>query len=68
MPTYVRGFHSDTWHWCWNCSEYPPSIALRRGSTPKRGALCNQCSIKQREGSCRDTSELSGGVGVDKGP
>ena len=52
MTTWVKGFGSDTWHWCKNCSGYPSSIAKSQQTKPTSGELCNQCLSKEKAGTC----------------
>lgn len=52
MTTWVKGYGSDTWHWCKNCSNYPSSISQSQTSKPSSGELCNQCISKEKAGTC----------------
>jgi hypothetical protein len=55
MPVYIQARHSDTWHWCRNCSRYPAtpvqSGARIRTDRPP-GALCTECRRKERKANC----------------
>ena len=53
MPTYVHAPGvNDIYHWCQNCSQYPPNAW---GGSPKRpkGKLCEECKAKELDRTCR---------------
>jgi hypothetical protein len=51
MATYVLS-HSDTWHWCRNCSKYPSQIKKSQTNRPSWD-LCEECKDKEKDGTCR---------------
>ena len=48
---YRRHEHGDTWHWCSRCSTYPSENYFVRTTMPS-AALCNECTVKSKSGSC----------------
>jgi hypothetical protein len=52
MVEYVKGYATDTWHWCKNCTQYPKTIFERRSDRPSFD-LCNQCKSKEQDKTCR---------------
>jgi hypothetical protein len=52
MVTYVKGNHSFTWHWCKNCTQYPPIIYEDQSNRPTYD-LCNECKTKEKKGECK---------------
>ena len=54
---YRKRKHSDTWHWCRNCSNWPTGRAGVdydvRYTKPTTGELDNECLAKQSAGNCR---------------
>jgi hypothetical protein len=61
---YVRRKKSDTWHWCKNCSNYPPAndrihwggetqMQGYEHAKPNDGEFCNQCLSKGKRKVCR---------------
>ncbi len=55
---YVKGSEHDNWHWCKNCTQYPPYVYERRFVKPQ-SKLCPQCEAKENNGEC-ETGERTG--------
>jgi hypothetical protein len=49
---YRKKTHSDTWHYCQNCSGWPTSDYVEKDEKPTSGELCDQCRAKERAGTC----------------
>ncbi|GAG93827.1 unnamed protein product [marine sediment metagenome] len=56
MPTYRKRKSGKTWHWCTNCSNWPPDdsqydevVVLGR---PTYGELCDRCKRNEKFGNC----------------
>jgi hypothetical protein len=52
MTTYVHAPGSKIYHWCQNCSQYPPN-AWGGTTTRPEDKLCEECKTREREGKCR---------------
>lgn len=50
---YRRRRTSSTWHFCRNCSNWPPTGGFRTQVRPPQERLCKQCQAKARSGRCR---------------
>ncbi|MGD2101477.1 MAG: hypothetical protein PVG83_04520 [Acidimicrobiia bacterium] len=52
--SYRKLKHSDTWHFCRNCSQWPtvPGTYDERYTKPTSGELDNQCLGKDKAGNC----------------
>jgi len=53
MGGYRRLHGTETWHWCANCTDYPPSNYQAAASKPSSGEFCPECLANQRSGECR---------------
>lgn len=55
MVEYRRRDDKDTWHWCKNCTNYPPdgSKYEKSSTKPTTGELDNQCKAKQKDNDCK---------------
>jgi hypothetical protein len=54
MPSmYRKAPGEDTWHFCYNCSDWPTINYIELPAAPKTGELCNECEAKRRQGNCR---------------
>ena len=50
---YRRRRTSSTWHFCRNCSAWPPTGAFRTRAKPSPRNICKECQAKARTGRCR---------------
>jgi len=55
MATYRKKEDDDkeTWHWCWNCSNWPFYDYEETYDKPTSGEFCEECKKKEKEGKCR---------------
>jgi len=55
MPEYRKRKGSDAWHWCKNCTNWPPlsQNPVVKHSKPTTGEFCNECKAKAKRGECR---------------
>ena len=46
---------SDTWHFCTNCTNWPPTWSdhVDKYDKPTTGEFCDQCRAKRKEGNCQ---------------
>jgi hypothetical protein len=64
VRAYRRLAHSDTWHFCVNCSHWRRRLqdhkvgdtAVEKRTKPTTGELCNECQAKERRHGCDDGS------------
>jgi len=49
---YRRKQESEIWHFCSNCSQWPEDHYLEQRQAPGTGEMCNECTVKRREGNC----------------
>ena len=54
--TYRKRTGSDTWHFCFNCPDWPASDYVEQQEPPKFGPLCNECRSMRRDGLCQSDS------------
>lgn len=50
---YRKSKHSDTWHFCKNCSNWPTVNYVEQSAKPTTGELCNQCKRKRSQKNCK---------------
>lgn len=53
IMVYRKSKHSDTWHFCRNCSSWPTTNYDEQTSKPVTGELCNQCKSKKSNNNCK---------------
>jgi len=67
MIEYRRKAHSDVWHWCTNCSNWPAEDYETRLSPPPQAKLCAQCAFKRVKRTCV-SCELNPGTAAELRP
>jgi hypothetical protein len=50
--TYRKAIGKTVWHCCKNCSDWPTRNYTETQKRPVVHELCNECRIKEDEGSC----------------
>ncbi|MEE8119624.1 MAG: hypothetical protein V3T39_08720 [Gammaproteobacteria bacterium] len=57
---YRRVKDTTTWHWCFNCSDWPTSNYDEKPYQQLSGEYCKECEHKTTVGECQKTEEVSG--------
>jgi hypothetical protein len=53
IEIYRRKRHSDVWHFCSNCRNWPKSNYESTKEKPKARELCEQCKAKRFNNNCK---------------
>lgn len=50
---YRKSKHSDTWHFCKNCSRWPTINYDEQTSKPTGNEFCDECKSKKSKNNCK---------------